>query len=478
MQPEPHAAHDAQRTSKMRAFVEKARASLALVAHGPYDPSTADGRANERYRRAALGSATNLAAHVVAACTGLIAMPLTIGYLGKEQYGLWAAINALMTWAAIADFGLGRGIQNALGDAFGKDDWALARRYVGTGLAVLLGIAAALAIVGMPVVAYVPWNDILNVKDPALAVQTRFVVAAVGAVFLAGFPLSIGQTLYFAGQRAHVWQLFQIFGSFFYLGPLFLATHAHCSLPMLVVVTGGARILIQLAILTFAFVTMPNVRPRFADISTSTARSLSTIAAPMLFLQLGSLIINQLQPITIARTVGLGLVADYSVWNQVYALPVAIVLMLDTPIIPAFRESFARGDHAWFREAFRKLQRMKMALSAGSLVFFVIFGNFVAGLLSHHTVTLPMSVWVSSSLLLLVGVWNVSYNDLLIATDRSWTVVRVLFANGICTATLVALTAKPFGMLGVILSSAFFSTAFGTWIMPRLCKEFLEADKR
>ena len=86
-----------------------------------------------------MANVTSAVNHVVGAVTGLIATPIAMGYLGKQSFGLWSAVNALMAWAILADFGLGKGIQNALGDAFGRDDWATARRYVATGVTILVG---------------------------------------------------------------------------------------------------------------------------------------------------------------------------------------------------------------------------------------------------------------------------------------------------------------------------------------------------
>ena len=43
----------------------------------------------------------------------LISVPLTLGYLGPERFGLWMTVAAVIAMLGFADFGLGNGILNA-----------------------------------------------------------------------------------------------------------------------------------------------------------------------------------------------------------------------------------------------------------------------------------------------------------------------------------------------------------------------------
>jgi len=39
-------------------------------------------------------------------------VPITLGYLDKTRYGLWAAISSLLAWFFIFDIGIGSGLKN------------------------------------------------------------------------------------------------------------------------------------------------------------------------------------------------------------------------------------------------------------------------------------------------------------------------------------------------------------------------------
>lgn len=116
---------------------------LAFVARlKPFDVSTPEGRSKERYRRAGLTTLTSIAARGISLLTVLISVPLTIGYLGAERYGLWMTISSVIAMIGFLDFGLGNGLLNAVSEANGRDDREAAHRYVSSAFFMLLGVAA------------------------------------------------------------------------------------------------------------------------------------------------------------------------------------------------------------------------------------------------------------------------------------------------------------------------------------------------
>src|SRR5687768_8312192 len=90
---------------------------LPLRAH---DRTTAEGRARERQRRAMLASGAAAVAKVVRVLTIFASVPLAIGYLGAERYGLWLTISSVAAFLTFADLGLGNGLLNAVSEAEGR----------------------------------------------------------------------------------------------------------------------------------------------------------------------------------------------------------------------------------------------------------------------------------------------------------------------------------------------------------------------
>jgi len=222
---------------------------------------------------------------------------------------------------------------------------------------------------------------------------------------------------------------------------------------------------------------MPWVRPRLSFVDRTTLRKLVALSLPMLLFQLGALLVNQLAPITVAHAAGLATVADYAVWLQLYSIPNAIVAMIDGPIVPALREALARGDHSWMVVAFRRMQRIKLAIVATCTLAFFAVGNVLVQLLSAQAVDFDWPVWAATGLLLAAAVWNTSYNDLMIATDRIWPLAFLTFANGAVTGVATYLLAHELGVAGAILGTAVFSLLIGSWVLPRLTRDIFRRDR-
>lgn len=426
-------------------------------------------RGKERSRRALVTTVTSILAQGVGLVVGLISVPLTLHYLGKERYGLWGTISALLTWAAIADFGLGRGLINHLSEAYAHDDRDAAGRYVSTALVSLSLIATGMWLVLLPLIYWIPWDQVLNVQSSALRSETRFTVAAVAGVFLVNFPLSIVGPVYAAYQRTYVANAFKVVGSLLSLGVLILATKAEANLPILVIATGGVPLLMSLVNLLYIAHDMPWLRPRLRRASTATLRALLAVSTPLLLFQIGSLLINELQTVIVARRSGLETVADYTVFLKVYTVPVMLLGMVDSPLLPAYREALMRLDVEWLRRTFWRVQRIKVAICALATVFYCLFGNFATALLSGHNVRFDTNVWIAASILMVVGTWNGSFNDLLVATNRLWTLVWFILGNGAVTATLTYFAAQKWGVFGIISATAVYSLLVTGWVFPILC---------
>lgn len=441
----------------------------------PFDTSTDRGRALERYRRATLITATSFLARALTAAVSVVSLPLTMGYLGKERYGMWAAISALLTWAVLADFGVARGLQNHLAEAYGKNDPKGAAEYMSTAFFTLLFIALGLGAVFVGGLFVVPWHRVLNVDDPKLVAELRPTIAAVVFVFLAGFPLNVVGQAYAAYQRAHVANLFSIAGSVISLGLLVGVIKLKLGLPWLILATGGFGVSMTVVNLAYIAHDMPWLWPRYRDASKATLRELMKISGPMLLIQLGGMLISEIQILLVAQTLGVALVADYTIFQRVFSVPVLVVAMIEAPYPAMYRESYARGDVEWCRTAFRRLQRIKLGLSTLGLGLLMVGGNLAARILSSGTVRFDLAVWIAAGVMLIVGNWNGGYTHLFMSVDRLWTLVVTMALNAIVTFPLTWVFAKSHGIVGVIGATTAFSLFITAWLMPWLARDLFRA---
>jgi O-antigen/teichoic acid export membrane protein len=112
-----------------------------LLTRKPFNTSTQEGRSKERMRRALLTSASSVIVRVISLASPLITVPLALGYLGHERYGLWMTVIAIFGMFTFADLGLGNGLITEISQAEGRDDKQESRRCIASAFFALCGIS-------------------------------------------------------------------------------------------------------------------------------------------------------------------------------------------------------------------------------------------------------------------------------------------------------------------------------------------------
>src|SRR5467141_1723142 len=98
----------------------------------------------KRYQRIIHSTVAATAARGLNLFVGFISVPLAVGYLGRERYGVWITISSLLAFLSFTDFGLGSSLLNALAAAYGRDDRREAQRYVSSAFWLLAVMAIVL----------------------------------------------------------------------------------------------------------------------------------------------------------------------------------------------------------------------------------------------------------------------------------------------------------------------------------------------
>src|SRR5436190_21085 len=125
---------------------------------------TAD-HGRRRYVRIVQSVLTAVAGRGIALVVGIISVPLTVGYLGTERYGVWVTISTLLAWLNIADLGLGNGLLNMLSKAYADDRPDLAQRYIATAFWMLIALALGLGLVWLGLGHLIDWSTVLRIQS-------------------------------------------------------------------------------------------------------------------------------------------------------------------------------------------------------------------------------------------------------------------------------------------------------------------------
>ena len=357
----------------MKTAIQRLGRELGLIA---CTNGAAGERAAIRNRRAALTGGTAVMARVVQVGTSLVTVPLTIRYLGNERFGLWMAISSVLAIANFADFGLGNGVLNTVAAAYGKDDLQGIRRAVSSGFAVLTGVAAVLFGVFLALYPFVAWADVFRVNSALAQAEAAPTLLIFAFCFVLNIPLDLVQRAQLGMQQGFRTNLWQLCGSLGGLAGVIAGIRLHAGLPVLVAALAGAPVLATaLNTLQFFAVGRPDLRPQWHLVSRETIGRITHLGGHFFLLQLVAAISFSADNFIVARNLGAGTVPEYSIPQRMFAVISMVVLMVVTPLWPAYGEAISRGDMAWVR---RTLARSLLAvlgfagLAAATLFFLAL----------------------------------------------------------------------------------------------------------
>ena len=101
----------------------------------------------------------------VSILVSLLLVPMTLGYVSVEIYGIWLTISSILHWLTYMDVGFTLGLKNRLAEAIAKGDYNKGKSLVSTTYFIMVVIFIPLAIILYIVSPFVDWCSILNVDS-------------------------------------------------------------------------------------------------------------------------------------------------------------------------------------------------------------------------------------------------------------------------------------------------------------------------
>jgi O-antigen/teichoic acid export membrane protein len=339
--------------------------ALSLLRWKPFETSTNEGLARERHRRIALSTIASGLAKGVSVLASLVIVPMTLHYLGRERYAMWAMISSLFMTLNSADLGIGSGLVNLVAAASGKGDERLIKKYVSSGffmlLAIGLGISATLLIASV----FIPMASVFNVTSGLARSEAGSAVRAVAAIFGLGMPLLVGLRFQEGLQEGFNSYMAQLAGNILALGFALVVVKLELGLPWLVLSLLGGPLVANLGkCIRQFFVSKPWARPSLGDFDLETTRALLKTGVMFFLLNMLTLLgWLGLDPFIIAHVLGPAegakQVAAYSVVQKLSQIGF-LYWALTQSLWPAYAEAIARRDYNWVRKTIVRSMRFSV----------------------------------------------------------------------------------------------------------------------
>jgi len=359
--------------------------------------------AKSRTRRLLAGAFSTTLSKVVVLLTNVLTIPITIRYLGADNFGIWTTISTILSMLLVLDLGVANSLTNFISEAYAREDRTHASTYATTALSIMVIFAGLLGGVGWLIWPYLHWPSLFHLSGTT-AEEGSIVghaVAAAFLVFLVGLPASLAPKILGGYQELRSASLFQAAGSVLNLISVLVLTRMHAGLVALVAASSSALVGMNLLCLLWIWIfRKPWLLPRFVHLNRGAARRMVQSGSEFFILQIAALVVFNSDNLVVTHYLGPRQVASYSVaWRLVSYAAVAQTLLAPA-LWPAFSEAFARGDMTWVRRTFRRIMVLTMTMSLCFSLIFALFGQTIIRIwasrsaVPEQNLLWTMCVWV------------------------------------------------------------------------------------
>lgn len=394
----------------------------------------------------------SLGVKCVSLVVGLWMVPLTLGYLSKEMYGIWLILASIITWMQLMDIGFTNGLKNKLAEALANDDIAKGKALVSTTYVMMAFIFVPLCVLLMTIFPFIDWSWCLNV-DPKYNHDICITMNILVVCFCVQMFLNVLNAVLAAYQRVAVSSLLLVVGNCISLGFIILLTkYSTPSLQSLSMVVAVMPVLVLL-VASWYFYTrqLKPVKPQLALFDRKYVKDLFGLGSQFFLIQIQMIVLFQCTNLLISNVSS---AEDVTVYNISYKYISTIMLVFNImlqPLWPAFTDAFTRHEYGWMKSVYSKMTRI-FALCALAVIVMVIISPWIYDLWIGDDVSIPFTMTLVVAIYILVNTWDSLQVNIIngIGTIKLQTYVTLV--GMICHIPLALFLSHFWGAKGVVLS--------------------------
>ena len=399
-------------------------------------------------------------AFIVKGCSVFIQfllIPVTIGYVSSELYGVWLSLSTLMGWASLLDLGFGNGVRNKISENVALGNWEQARKYISTGYAFFTMLFVPVSFILYFLCGLVNWPYLLNV-NPEYQSDLVIVTRIIAIFFCLTSIVRLQSTTYLALQKNAVSAMIEMFGQLLILILVIILTKTtEGSLVYLAIVIGGSPFVVQ----TFSGILLfgkyqKQLRPSFSTINFKLIKDVLGLGINFFFVTSSTVVLFYTMNLLMSHISGPEFVTEYNVVYKYISLPLIISTIVISPYWSAYTDAYALRDYGWMKSSYVRLNRMIYFAIVGvtllSLFSPIFFNIWLGDKVQIHT-----SMLIAVSIYVLIMVYNQLNATLTFALGklRLHTILALLGTIGSIPLSLIL--GKSYGAIGVVYSVGFFS---------------------
>lgn len=405
---------------------------------------------------------------------GILLIPMTLGYVNSDTYGLWIALSSMIAWISFFDIGINNGLKNNLAKALAIGDHDKAKTYISTTYGILTLIFIPLMFMLLCAIPYVDWYSLLNISH---ADRLSASICVIVAYFCINFILSTIDIVLIADQRPADASFRGLIQQIVSLVIIFILTRTTQGslLNLCLALCIPPVVIIALFSFTLFKGRYKQMAPSLKSIDFRQAPVLMKLGIQFFIIQIAGIIQYQMINFLIMRYYGAENVVSYNISYKYFNVLAMLWGIIIAPAWVAVTDAITKGEYGWVaRMKHKYLQLFCVFACLGILM--LLLSDVAYNLWIGDKVTVGIEISVVVLLYILVAMFGGIF-------------VSIINGSGQLRLQMYASIVSPFvfisafylfshiwqlGLISVILA-AIISNFNGFVIAPLQCRQILKS---
>ena len=380
----------------------------------------------------------------------LLLVPLTIGYINSELYGVWLTLTSVIHWISFFDIGFGNGLRNKLGETVSLNKYNLGKIYVSSTYFVMTVIFIPLGIICYLITPLVNWAEFINVE-----LKYNDVLISTARIILLSFSiqmiLKLIQNVSLAYQYSAFSSLIEMVGQIVSLIFIyFLTVTMSPDLKFVALALCLAPLIVYFMANLLCFKTIfRKVSPNLNYINLKAVKGLFNLGGEFFVIQVAALVLFQMINILISRFCGPEQVTNYNIAYKYLNTSLMFFNIIMAPTWSAFTDAYVKKDMDWMKRIYLKFIQLYI-VSVFIIVICVIISPWIYKIWIGDKVEISIWLTIIVGIYMCVFLWCNFHSLIINGTGKIKFQLYTAVAMMIFFLPLALLLGDMFGLYGIL----------------------------
>jgi len=336
----------------------------------------------------------------------LLLVPVSLGYVSQELYGIWLTLSSVMMMLSFFDIGFSLGLKNKLAEAIALNQLEQGRILVSSTYTMLIVIFIPLCLILQIIIPFIDWPTFLNV-NPIYSDEIQKSMIIVISCFCIQMILNTITVIYAAFQKVAISTAFPVIGNLLSLIIIIILAHtSSSSLVLLTFALSVAPVLIIFIATIILFTTkFRNLRPSLHLAKYQQIKELWSLGYKFFLIQIQVVVMFQATNFLISNISGPTEVTSYNISYRYLNVALMLYNIILGPMWPAFTDAYSRRDYKWLNYVYKKMVSV-FFISVIIMAIMVCLSPFAYRIWIKNMAEIPWSMTISVFIYMLINTWN------------------------------------------------------------------------